>query len=222
METIKGSYCKNRKGLNKVEPLFDGWINSLEEYNRVTEGDHLYWYNEMANVSALSGAAWKNGFSALCEFQHGKGSKHSQNEHPGRCDLYIVTNELEFYIEAKCDWVSLNPRSSWANRLDEKMSLAVKDGYQTSQGGTYPTLAVTFFVLYLPKNKKSQLENRLDDFVLHLRTEPWHAAAWYFPNDQRDALEGNSRIFAGVVMAIENIAYTDFSKNPRKKQGGKK
>lgn len=203
MTKSKGFYCKQRKGLDEFEPILKRWLSVMDEYHADTGGDHFYWYNERANISALAGAAWRSKCSAICEFQHNK--KRGDETYLGRCDLFIQSKERDFYAEAKREWVSLKPKCSWTERFMGIRDFALKDALSTQNDDPYTVLGVSFIALYMPKSRAHLVNEQIDSLINFLGKRPYDGAAWYFPKDQRVCHDGEKNILPGTVMIIDSL-----------------
>lgn len=215
MADLVGRYVKKRKGVDWLEPMLNSWINVVRRYSQLTKGDASYWYTESSNVSTLAAAAWREGWAALCEFQHVKGSKFSKNKWYGRCDLYLHDGTRDFYAEAKQGGFSLTPNREWTEIMAAEMKEAAKDAWKTSANGEWNALAITFWVVYLPESRNHRFKDQTRDLIDHLNSQPFHAAAWCFPKETRDIQFDDGYSIPGVIMGIENVAHTHFVKRKK-------
>lgn len=208
MNNEKGYFCKYRKGIKEFEPIFIKWHEIMDTYAEKTGGDYFHFYRERENVSALSAAAWRNDYVAMSEFSHEKSRKGHKNEkYTGRCDLYIGADKVDFYIEAKHEFISLNTDKEWSERLKGTRSLAISDAKSSGHSEDYSVLGVTFFGFYIPKNHQSKINNAIDKLTKYLEKKPFDSAGWYFPNTQRSDQGFQKNILPGCIMVVENLSY---------------
>lgn len=92
-----------------MDPIINEWFKVHRDYIEEFDfKDSLYWYNERANISALSGAVWKCSAFALEEYTSMKGEKSKKWK--GRVDLYMCLGKNDAVIEAKIHWLYLHDK----------------------------------------------------------------------------------------------------------------
>lgn len=206
MNDIVGYVVKGRKGVGHWAALCEEWILATQRYARVVEGDASYWFNELADVAILSGAAWRCGWVAVTESQIVKGARHRPKRW-GRADLYIGSDHHDEYIEAKHRSVSLNSRYDFSDIFDDGLCSALKDAKGTSGREQLNTIGVCFFsFFYAPRvvSDEAQVEQLIQDVIEKAQNDESHIIAWCFPERTRQ-LEGlNSKYWPGTLLLGEN------------------
>jgi len=163
------------------------WVEAQEQCAKEWEWkDAPWWYNERASISTLAGAVWSAGGIAFEEFSTHKTlrqlRKNAARTHGhGRCDLYIYSGGYHFMIEAKFCWVT--PRGKAKSILNESMKAATKDAKLNTDDGL--KVAAVFAALRIPKSKKDESEESIQNFIKLLEGFGRCAIAWVFPNRAR-------------------------------------
>lgn len=186
--------------------IMEEWMLAIERYTRIMDGnDAPYYYNERANISVLTGAAWRSGWVALEEFQSKKGYRNKAKKN-GRTDLYLANESDEALIEAKFKWICMGSYNL-RRMVQETMDLATLDAERTrSDYKDIKAFGVGFFPVY---KKNSRIQNRdelIEQTITEFEKQDYHAIGWCFPPEMRDHVskfKGN--LLPGVIMLIKNI-----------------
>ena len=218
-----GIYFKSEDSkLSVIKPVLKSWIKIVEEYSTKMDWDACYWYNERANISVLSGAAWKTpSWLALEEFgtvKHSK-SKEAKTAH-GRSDLYITkeNHENSFAIEAKQAWQNIGDNADHLNSTKIKFSGAWNDAGNLEKDEASTRVAACFVTPYILKKQFSTHESQfstkaqveLNEVVLkwlnsvneNLKPD---VIAWIFPqSDKKDQVkELDGYVYPGVCLLLK-------------------
>lgn len=152
---IKG---KNKGKLRHWASLFEKWLEGIDRYISLTEGDVPYWYRERANVSFLAGAAWQCGWVAMQEFETEKQKPKGRNKAwKGRCDLFICSEDRADFVEAKYKWISLNSRTLM-EKLDKVLEDAVSDAHDSKCRQDISAVGVAFIPFYVHSKYKDEID----------------------------------------------------------------
>ena len=200
---LNGVDIVDRKGLSEWKKLLYQWVKLTDKYCLEFEGnDAPYYYNERANISVLSGAAWTIGWLSLEEFQHQKKAKKKRS---GRADLYVSSVEQEYYIEAKFKSASLQSSKGISEIAKETIALAIPDSRATRRGADGGTaVALAFIPVYLPVSQEEKLEECISKAVKEMLGAGFHALAWTFPLQMRNPKKDDKYISPGVFLAAAN------------------
>jgi len=207
MDTYRGYTIKGRKGLSHWSSLLEEWMLALERYSRLMDGeDAAYFYNERANISVLSGAAWRAGWIALEEFQHEKGYSNKKKI-SGRADLWLANNRDAELIEAKFQWICMGTGN--INRMViDTMDNATDDAIKTrANTKTVKAIGVGFFPVYKKDNRVKDLDELIEQTLIDFDEQDFHAMAWCFPKEMREYVSSKSNILPGIIMLAKNIDY---------------
>lgn len=206
MGTYRGFEIKNRKGLNHWDVLLEEWLVSVERYCRIMKGeDAPYIYNERANISLLSGAAWKSGRIALEEYQSEKGYRNKSKRY-GRADLWISSDTEEEVIEAKFKWICMD--SSGSDRIiEDTMANARNDAKKTKASSVVRAVGVSFFPLYKKLTNIDDIDSLITQTINEFLNRDYHALAWCFPKEMRSDESDAGNIRPGIVLMANNIDY---------------
>lgn len=240
MNKIKTEDFTIRHGskMNNIKPILESWLSVCRKYRKQSgqvfeykDWDHLYWYNELVNVSALSAAVWQVGGCSIAEIPIDKREGKEKEKH-GRLDLYFIFKKQEFCIEAKHTKISLskaNKEKDWHNAFYQTRYEAIYDIVKTKKGfKKYTTknaeyLAVSFFPFTVPntwiRNLKKEIQDLLHDVQpnqipdieekFYKNGKPYHAkcvaSAWYFPKEESTTKDGFNDYCPGVVMVIDRV-----------------
>lgn len=209
MEPYRGYVVKKRKGLSHWDALLEEWLLVNERYCRMMSGDDAaFLYTERACVGTLAAAAWRCGRIALEEFQFEK-SERKLPPWLGRADLYIASDNVDEYIEAKYKWLTPNLRtvaSSCSKVLENAVGNA-RSSRGKDQVSTY--IGAAFIPMYIIPKYENNLNEIISSAVHHLRdSADYHALAWCFPSEVRkfnDNQYGNFN--PGVFLLAKNVKY---------------
>ncbi len=170
----------NNELLSPIEPLLLNWIACTEQYIDVWEGMDLpYWYNERANVSILSGAAWKSGWTAIEEYQVAK-TANEEEFTTGRNDLYITNKTHSYCLEAKVSYLKISDEESKLKiKLSQKLESAISDVKKVCLKDS--KLAAVFVAPYSKEIHATQAE--IDNFIEIIQSLDLCAYAWCAPKE---------------------------------------
>ena len=173
-------YADSRfKNLKKV-------LKTWTKLNRqffIQSHDAPWWYNERADISVLSAAAWVAGGLALEEFSTKKG--RGQSRRSGRCDLYINLRNSEFACEVKRTLITLTKSSSTNLKyIKESLKTACKDAgiLGRDEGRRF---GVCFAAVCLPKKSALKCDVKLRELQDEIISANFDAIAWSFPREAR-------------------------------------
>jgi len=209
METFRGYRIKGKRGLSHWAALLEEWLLGVERYCRILPGDDApYIYNERANLSVLTGAAWRAGWIALEEFQHEK--RHSgKKAHYGRADLWLHSGSLEEIVEAKFRWIAMASVKT-AGLVEETMASAVKDAKASKNNSAVNGIGVGFFPLYKKSTRVQNINKLIEETIEEFSNFDFHAMAWCFPPEMRDYTnENTSNRLPGVILLAKNSNFCD-------------
>lgn len=213
MTNISGVITKKRKGIDHWQPLLEKWIQLINDYCRIMNGNDSPWlYTERSLTGLLGTAAWNSGSLSLEEFQYQKGLKNKPKWN-GRVDLYIADandlNKEEELVEAKYRWLCLSSNNN-VDRSKVTMDAALKD-VRNTLGGNEGILgiAVGYFPFYLKASLNydvRDVNNLIEKRIAELRKESNHdAIAWIFPNKYRMLKYDYDNTYSpGVVLLAKN------------------
>lgn len=150
-----------------VRRLFKTWDDILRWYeDKKPYQDIPYWYLERTNIGHLSLAAYKLSGYPLQEFSIKKWKDAEKSA--GRSDLYIYIpksnsgTELEFNIEAKQIWCSLDTKDT---KLKDMIRKALKNArkdlkeLKEKEWKASHSMALVFILLYKNKNVPHKRKN---------------------------------------------------------------
>ena len=209
MTDFKGYKIIGRNGRNHWAPLCEEWLLLIERYIRLEKNhDASYWFNEMADVAVLAGAAWRCGWIGLPETQIEKGARH-RPKHWGRADLYLANDTLGEYVEAKHRKVSM--RGNVVGVFEEGLAAAISDARSTSGRDQLEVTGLCFFALKYPKsqvgNDKMKLENSIRETIEEARGMKSHVTAWCFPERSRLLDDEDGYVWPGTILMASNPDY---------------
>lgn len=168
------------KNLASWTPLLEEWLLTTERFYRLAyDSKGLYKYNERSHVSILTGAAWRCGWGAICEFKR----KKSDAERAGRADLWLRSFDRHFLCEAKFKYVGIR-----ANTAMETLERACADARKKYIKGETPC-GIAFLCPSFYLDKKN-LNSDIENFVNELQKMKVDACAWCFPSCERFAEGG--------------------------------
>lgn len=196
--------------LRKWSDLHENYCKEMQEGNKPEDYDDSFFYGEQSQVSLLAAATWMKGGLALAEFSHKKrelfkhGGRKKHKTFSGRADLYAKKGmEYEFYIEAKYEALSLNPRRDWSSvfeKLDEK---AQKSASQTKEKGV-TTLKLGFVSMYLPKKDLNRYRDLRVNFIQELCNYKSAACAWFFLPEFYENVYSDKYVNVGTALFLQD------------------
>lgn len=201
--------------LEPLRPVLDAWINCIIQYVELFDGGDLpYWFNERANVSILSAAAWKAGMVALEEFPSNKVPQSSEDEETnsalrkemnakkGRCDLYLANSDLEFFVEAKVDYPNI---TSTSDCFRQGLSYIAQDRRNVgSQNSIH--LSALFCAPFSFKQRASEQE--ISNHLSLALQEPMDAHAWVIPSKAQETASHNDSYYPMVSLFLKVVRPT--------------
>ena len=208
METFRGYKIKGRKGLSNWSSLLEEWLLAIERYCRLMDGeDAPYYYNERANISVLSGAAWRAGWVSLEEFQQEKGYSNQKKKN-GRADLWLASEKDSELVEAKYKWICMesNEMARIINEIMESASDDVKKSRASSKN--IKAIGIGFFPVYKNKKHVQDIDKLIESTINEFKKQNFHAMAWCFPKEMRGYVSKKSNnMLPGIIMLAKNIDY---------------
>jgi len=183
--------------------LLSKWIGVNEELARSLKWkDCGWWNNERASVSALAGAAWCLGGTAIEEYSENKPWRRGQYQ--GQVDLYLSIGSKRLIMEAKQSWPSCSSRAgSPAGDIDELLDEACAEVRKVRAGGAKRFGAV-FAAPYLPKRQRPHVDARLHEWIGYLNSVPCSASAWLFPPEMRQLIASDRYLYPGVAVFLRS------------------
>jgi len=196
--------------LEPLRPVLDAWINCIIQYVELFDGGDLpYWFNERANVSILSAAAWKAGMVALEEFPSDKVPQSSEDEEidsalcketnpkKGRCDLYLANSDVEFFVEAKVDYPKISDKSDCFRK---GLSYIAQDRRNVgSQSSIH--LSALFCAPFSHKQRASEQE--ISNHLNLALQEPMDAHAWVIPSKAQETASHKGSYYPMVSLFLK-------------------
>ncbi|GAG55246.1 unnamed protein product, partial [marine sediment metagenome] len=174
---------------NHLKPILDEWIKIIDGYSNNVKDDALYWHNEMASVSSLAGAIWRQkDHLAIEEYVTEKRTKRKGKKWNGRGDLYFRCGRTDYIAEAKQKEVSISSTASKTiDHIKEALDNALDDVEAAHPAGGETPLGVVFVVPYIPlsgKNQKASLINQFIDEISDRHSDlDYDAMAYTFPKN---------------------------------------
>lgn len=99
---MQGMIISNPK-LEFLRPVLERWFECIDRYNAVRgDNESPYWFDERANLSLLSAAAWMAEMVTLEQTPTKK--QIEEGERNGRADLFIASGEERAYLQATQRW----------------------------------------------------------------------------------------------------------------------
>lgn len=221
--------------LNWMEPVFKKWNKLIVEYCEAFSGtDAPYYYNERANISTMSAAAWSAGMVCLEEYSSiKKKSRTTQTDHKnetvdgfGRTDLYIghPTDSLEIAIEAKHMWLLKGTHGNTIlNSLEASCSDASKNKQYSCKAG------LCFYVPVIRVDNISDTEDVTEQVIVDTKAlvekiespSTWRkndasgyykpdCIAWSFPEQSLELYlisqkSGKRLYYPGVIACLKTV-----------------
>jgi hypothetical protein len=190
---------------NHLEGPLKKWIATNKDYSELSNGDHLYWYNEIATLSTFAGALWKSGATVLQEFRETKGQRRGKWE--GRVDLWFKCKNTHYLVEAKQLWVSLAPNANDPiDTINSNLKFANEDAIESWKANKEcNSLGITFVVPYLKSTHASDfLEEKVKLFISGIENgiENIDAYAYVFPKSKSPIIPTKNYLYPGVAMLI--------------------
>lgn len=203
-----------KEGAAKLfEPVLHSWIMAVNEYSQAFQfEDACWWYNERANISILSAAAWKTtGWVAIEEFstqKHGGGDGQLKN---GRCDLYLAKggHDVSFAIEAKQAWQNIGDRTKDSlSKSRDMVKAAKKDAAKLQKFEAKYRFAACFLIPRFPQSQSDidggiNIEERLGCWLERIEAElKPDGMAWVFPKSAQNLSSESGKIYPGVCLVM--------------------
>lgn len=201
-------YVRKGSGLKGWRDLLSYWHDYIEEYCLEMGPDDVpYIYGERAQISCLSAGAVRNGWFALEEFGAVKGMS-SDSQKNGRVDLWLKKKSIQYYVEAKVIWGSIDsPRLG--QTVYKSMGIkALPDASRTAgwEADGSVTIAVVFVRIYQNRKKKFSRSDAMNRMRNIAEDGKYDAFSVFFPREMEDApdesLISNNRV-PGVAIFIK-------------------
>jgi len=156
----------------KFKKILDKYFENNERYVQgFNYEDAMFGYTEMANVSALSTAAWQLGYLSIVEYQDAKytGKNLSKNKKKnykyGRVDLYITDETEEFICEAKQTFTS--GATIDTPKIVKSICAAIEDVQRSTKNAKDKKLD-GYGIVFIPHLSKN---NQTDESAIKVRIE---------------------------------------------------
>jgi hypothetical protein len=183
---------KTSHNFSHWKEMLEKWCEVHERFRKIVPSDGIFWYRERPNLGALAAAAWLVGWCALDEFELDKKRKY------GRGDLYVASQEFEFYVEAKFVYSG----EGRIKRVVDSMKDARKDAKKVDldDDDSTPRVGVVFAAPSIPESDRRPLETALEEFVkaMEEKMAP-DAVAWCFPPCEK-VLSDEGRDYPGIFL----------------------
>lgn len=219
-ETI--SYARCNSSLKGLTPVLRKWVELVEHYSKVLDGDACYWYNERATLSVLAAAAWQTkGWVGLEEYSTRKwrgcdrGEEEDRDTHrSGHCDIFVGSRHgrAEYACEVKQAWQPMgNPSIDDELRVvRDKRKAAWKDASKLSKFEAEHRLALTLCVPMVALHQTrvplgaSEVTARIHAWTTQLhQLKKLDGIAYVFPARTRLLTnEKERRAFPGVALLL--------------------
>jgi len=184
-----------------LTPVISEWIACIDKYARWHDGGDLpYWYNERANVSVLTGAAWRANFVALEEYQVDKFKETAPNgKSLGRNDLYLSSEEESLCIEAKVCYPNMANTAESKTCIEAAIGVASSDA-KNLRGDVEEKLGAVFVVPY--SENKVATNEQTNAFIAAVGGFQSPIKAWCFPSNAQKIVGKYDRYCPGVALLI--------------------
>lgn len=153
------------------EKILKSWFEIIHDYVEKSGGDAIYWYNERANVGALSAAMARNKITVIEEYACLKG--RGTNRRKGRADISFYYNNRWYLAEAKAYWPYLSSRSK---PLDTKkhMEAALSDVKKSHQQDKYAMpFGLSFIIPRIKPIDKDRIREFFVEYVEQLENDSY-------------------------------------------------
>ena len=190
---MQGMIISNPK-LEFLRPVLERWFDCIDRYTAVRgDNDTPYWFDEKANLSLLSAAAWMAEMVTLQQTPTRKQTE--EGERNGRADLFIATSEERAYLQATQRW----PRVNSLN-LTQALQDITSDAKRISYASD---LKLGCLFVAPQKAQQSATPEELQDMVDDLQKEHTCAVAWYFPYAYRKLRNEAGNYHPGIAVLFK-------------------
>ncbi|MGH8332842.1 MAG: hypothetical protein ACRES0_20800 [Pseudomonas sp.] len=190
---MQGMIISNPK-LEFLRPVLERWFDCIDRYNAVRgDNDTPYWFDEKANLSLLSAAAWMAEMVTLQQTPTRKQTE--EGERNGRADLFIATSEERAYLQATQRWPRVNSLNL-TQALQDITSDAKKISYASD-------LKIGCLFVAPHKSQQGATPEELQDMVDDLQKEHTCAVAWYFPYAYRKLRNEAGNYHPGIAVLFK-------------------
>ena len=190
---MQGMIISNPK-LEFQRPVLERWFDCIDRYNAVRgDNDTPYWFDEKANLSLLSAAAWMAEMVTLQQTPTRK--QVEEGERNGRADLFIATSEERAYLQATQRWPRVN-NLNLTQALQDITSEAKRISYASD-------LKLGCLFVAPQKAQQSATPEELQDMVDDLQKEHTCAVAWYFPYAYRKLRNETGNYHPGIAVLFK-------------------
>jgi hypothetical protein len=196
------SYANSGK-LHLIRPVLSRWIDVLNRYIEVCEGDDCqWWYTERAILSSFAAAVWLCEGVALEEYNAEKKNKGAKWK--GRCDLFFSLRDRFFACEAKQVWCKGEIFESGALTIDNSLRDAQADAQCLyKREGT--RLGICFVIPHFAADQDS-CSQLLMRWLGQFKSVNADARAWAFPEGARSLKSSyDGRFYPGVALFIRKV-----------------
>lgn len=190
---MQGMIISNPK-LEFLRPLLERWFDCIDRYNAVRgDNDTPYWFDEKANLSLLSAAAWMAEMVTLQQTPTRK--QLEEGERNARADLLIATSDERAYLQATQRWPKVNSLN---------LTQALVDITQDARRISYASdLKLGCLFVAPQKAQQSATPEELQDMVDDLQKEHTCAVAWYFPYAYRKLRNEAGHYHPGIAVLFK-------------------
>ncbi|MFJ2685788.1 hypothetical protein ACIOYV_18870 [Pseudomonas sp. NPDC087342] len=190
---MQGMIISNPK-LEFLRPLLERWFDCIDRYNAVRgDNDAPYWFDEKANLSLLSAAAWMAEMVTLQQTPTRKQTE--EGERNARADLLIAASEQRAYLQATQRWPKVNSLN-----LTQALVDITGDAKRISYASD---LKLGCLFVAPQKAQQSATPEELQDMVDDLQKEHTCAVAWYFPYAYRKLRNESGQYHPGVAVLFK-------------------
>ncbi|MFJ7795368.1 hypothetical protein [Pseudomonas sp. NPDC096950] len=190
---MQGMIISNPK-LEFLRPLLERWFDCIDRYNAVRgDNDTPYWFDEKANLSLLSAAAWMAEMVTLQQTPTRKQTE--EGERNARADLFIATSEERAFLQATQRWPKVNSLN-----LTQALADITSDARRISYASD---LKLGCLFVAPQKAQQSATPEELQDMVDDLQKEHTCAVAWYFPYAYRKLRNEAGQYHPGIAVLFK-------------------
>lgn len=207
-DKIAGFKCKQ---IPCFKPIFKEWIKCVSEIAEDWKPkDVPWWYNERASLSVFAGAIWRAGGLCFEEYSDPKRRIGSRNRcfgsvYSGRVDLYFSWRGFDFIAEAKDTYSGFSRSHDGARaRLAHWLEISRQD-VRKIPGNGQRKLAILFARPFFKKSCKSQIDEKLNQWVEILQGLDTNAYAWVFPPCARHIWSSDEDFCPGEAVLIKEV-----------------
>lgn len=191
----------NARGLPRVRPILEQWVDVCRTYQSKVQGDRPWYYHERAQIGFLAAASWLSDGVALEEWRTEKKAINGDCRN-GRGDIWIQRRHLRLHVEAKHTWVSLTGRpASGIRRVTAKLRMAQRDACDISCGRDEICVGVLFAVPVVRRAVAADAANRFRQWLDGLQKLDCLAVAAIFDPPELDR-RGTDNLLPGVALLI--------------------